>query len=80
MNDTHPEVAEKIHELTMARSGAERLPIGSKMFDAARAIVIASKPKDLSEDEFKRRSFEGIYGAPLEDFLTGAVKDYLLKS
>jgi hypothetical protein len=79
MNDTHPEVEEKIHEMMMARSGAGRLPIGSKMFDGAR-VVIASKPKDLSKDEFKRRLFEGIYGAPLEDFLTGAVNDYLLKS
>jgi len=69
MNDTPPEIEEKVHEMMMARSGAERLIMGSRMFDAARAIVIASLPKDLPEDELKRRLFERIYGQPLEHFL-----------
>ena len=53
----------------MARSGAERLLMGSRMFDAARAMVLASLPKDLPEEELKRRLFERIYGAPMEDFV-----------
>jgi hypothetical protein len=69
MNDTSPEIEAKVHEMMMARSGAERLIMGSRMFDAARAIVIASLPKDLPEDELKRRLFERIYGQPLEHFL-----------
>jgi len=45
MNDTPPEIEKKIHEMMMARSGAERLIMGSSMFDAARRIVLASLPK-----------------------------------
>ena len=69
MNDTTPEIAEKVHEMMMARTGAERLIMGSAMFDLARKIVLASLPKDLSEEELKRRLFERIYGQPLEKFL-----------
>jgi hypothetical protein len=56
--------------MMMARSGAERLIMGSLMFDAARQVVLASLPKDLPEAELKRRLFERIYGEPLENFLT----------
>lgn len=69
MNDTTPEIAEKVHEMMMARTGAERLIMGSAMFDLARKIVLASLPKDLSDEELKRRLFERIYGQPLEKFL-----------
>lgn len=69
MNDTPPEIEEKVHEMMMACSGAERLIMGSRMFDAARAIVIASLPKDLPKEELKRRLFERLYGQPLESFL-----------
>jgi len=69
MNDTTPEIEKKVHEMMMARSGAERLIMGSAMFDLARKIVLASLPKDLSDEELKRRLFERIYGQPLESFL-----------
>ena len=72
MNDTPPEIEKRIHEMMMARSGAERLIMGSSMFDAARRIVLASLPKDLSDEELKRRLFERIYGQPLESFLDDA--------
>jgi hypothetical protein len=65
-----PEIEKKVHEMMMARSGAERLIMGSLMFDAARQVVLASLPKDLPEEELKRRLFERIYGEPLENFLT----------
>ncbi|MDX6382669.1 MAG: hypothetical protein QOK48_242 [Blastocatellia bacterium] len=72
MNDTTPEIAEKIHEMMMARSGTERLVMGSAMFDMARRIVQASLPKDLSEHEMKSLLFERIYGQSLENFLEDA--------
>ena len=72
MNDTTPEIEKKVHEMMMARSGAERLIMGSAMFDLARKIVLASLPKDLSDEELKRRLFERIYGQPLESFLEDA--------
>ena len=70
MNDTPLEIEERFREMMMARSGAERLIMGASMFDAAREIVLASLPKDLPEEELKRRLFERIYGAPLETFLS----------
>lgn len=69
MNDTLPEIDQKMHEMIMARSGAERLTMGASMFESARAIIIASLPKNLPEDEFRRQLFQRIYGAPLEEFL-----------
>ena len=72
MTDTTPEIEKKIHEMMMARSGAERLIMGSSMFDSARRIVLASLPRDLSDEELKRRLFERIYGQPLESFLDDA--------
>lgn len=73
MNDTPPEIEERFREMMMARSGAERLIMGASMFDAARTIVLASLPKDLPEEELKRRLFERIYGAPMEQFVASAV-------
>jgi hypothetical protein len=64
MNDTSPEIAELVRQRLMARTGAERFVMGSRMFDAARAVVIASLPPGLSADELKRRLFERIYGLP----------------
>ncbi len=51
----------------MARSGAERMIMGASMFDTARAIVLASLPKDLPPEELKRKLFTRIYGAPIEE-------------
>lgn len=62
MNDTSPEVAALVRERLLARSGAERLLMGSRMFDAARAMVLASFPSGLSEIEIKRRLCERLYG------------------
>jgi hypothetical protein len=71
MNDTPPEIEQKVREMMMARSGAERLIMGASMFDTARRIILASLPKDLPEEELKRRLFERIYGQTLESFLEG---------
>jgi hypothetical protein len=73
MNDTTPEIQQKFREMLMARSGAERLVMGASMFDAARAMVLASLPKDLPKEELEQRLFQRIYGAPMEDFLDGAI-------
>ena len=65
MTDTPPEVAEMVRARLMALSGAERLRMGVDMFEAARRMVLASLPADLSDSERKRRLFERIYGEPL---------------
>jgi hypothetical protein len=72
MNDTSPEVEQKIFEMIMSRSGEERFMMGVRSFDAAREIILASLPKDLPEDELKRMLFERIYGAPMEYFVPSA--------
>jgi hypothetical protein len=72
MNDV-PRKVEKITE-----PGAEGVIEGCRMFDEYRAKIIASLPKDLSEEEFKRQLFERIYGAPMEDFLSGKINDSMI--
>jgi hypothetical protein len=64
MNDTPPEIAEMVRQRMMTRSGAERFVMGARMFDAARAMVLASLPANLPPQELKRRLFERIYGQP----------------
>ena len=56
-------------------SGAEGVILGCKMFDEFRAEIVASLPKDFSEEEFKKELFRRIYGASMEDFLSGAIDD-----
>ena len=62
MNDTNPEVAALIRQKLMERSGAERITMASGMFEAAKAMVLASLPAGLTEIEVKRRLVERIYG------------------
>ena len=53
MNDTSPEISALVRERLLARSGAERVLMGSRMFDVARAMVLASFPSGLSELEIR---------------------------
>ena len=62
MNDTPPEIAEMVRGRLMALSGAERLRMGAESFEAARRMVLASLPPDLTETERKRLLFQRIYG------------------
>ncbi len=65
MTDTSPEIAEMVRARLMELSGAERFLMGVRMFDAARRMVIASLPDDLTETERKRQLFQRIYGESL---------------
>jgi len=65
MTDTPPEIAEMVRKMIMARSGEERFMMGVNSFEAARAIVLASLPENLSPEELKRQLFQRIYGVPL---------------
>ena len=66
MSDTPPGIASLVRERLMARSGAERVLMGSRMFDAARAIALASFPPGLSEIEVKVRLCERLYGQEVD--------------
>ncbi|MBM3877460.1 MAG: hypothetical protein FJ386_12170 [Verrucomicrobia bacterium] len=65
MTDTAPEIADLVRQRLMARSGSERFVMGVRMFDAARAVVLASLPTDLTPLEQKRRLYERLYGQPV---------------
>ena len=69
MKDTSPEIEQLVRERIMARSGSERFVMGALMFDAARKMIIASLPKDISTEELRARLFERIYGCKLEEFV-----------
>ena len=62
MNDTPPRIQEMVRKKLMARSGEERLIMGSLMFDAAREMILASLPPNLSLPERKRMLFQRLYG------------------
>lgn len=65
MTDTSPEIAELVRRKLMARSSEERFLMGVRMFDAARAMALASLPAGLAPDELKRQLFQRLYGQPL---------------
>jgi hypothetical protein len=62
MNDTDPEIEQLVRRRLMERSGEERLIMGSRMFDVARTMILASFPADLSPIEVKVRLCERLYG------------------
>lgn len=62
VTDTSPEIAAAVRERIMKFSGAERFIMGAQMFESARAVVLASLPKDISEAERRRILFERLYG------------------
>jgi hypothetical protein len=62
MNDTDPKIAEIVRQRLLERPGAERVLMGSQMFDAARAMVLASFPEGLSDIEIKACLCRRFYG------------------
>jgi hypothetical protein len=62
MNDTSPEIDALYFEMLMARSGGERMMMASRMFDAARDMILASLPPGLSDIEIKRALCQRLYG------------------
>jgi hypothetical protein len=65
MRDTPPEIGQMVRDRMMARSGEERMIMGAQMFEAAREMVKASLPRDLSEADWKRLFFKRVYGEEL---------------
>ncbi len=67
MNDTSPEVEKLMRQKLMAMSGEERFIRGALMFDAARAMVLASLDPGLEGIELKRALYRRIYGESLPE-------------
>ena len=66
MNDTDPQITEIVRRRLMARSGAERVLMGSQMFEVAKAMVLASFPDGLTELEVKKRLCKRLYGQEVD--------------
>jgi hypothetical protein len=66
MNDTDPEIEQLVRQRLMERSGAERVVMGSRMFDVAKAMILASFPPDLTPLEVKERLCERLYGDDID--------------
>jgi len=62
MNDTAPEVQDKIDYIYKNKSGEEKLLIALSMFETAREIVISSLPNNLTERELRKALFLRFYG------------------
>ena len=67
VTDTSPEVATMVRDRIMSLSGAERFIIGARMYESARAVVLASLPGNISQPERRRILYERFYGEPLPD-------------
>ena len=65
MDDTTEDIRRYVRERYARLTGAERLLIGAQMFETARAFVLASIPRSVSERERRRRLCERFYGAAL---------------
>jgi hypothetical protein len=66
MNDTNPEIEQLVRLRLLERSGTDRMIMGSRMFDAAKAMILASFPPDLTPLEIKERLCERIYGDEID--------------
>lgn len=66
MNDTDPEIEQLVRRRLLERSGEERVLMGSRMFDLAKTMILASFPPDLSPLEIKVRLCERLYGDEID--------------
>jgi hypothetical protein len=67
MTDTSPEIEKMQFEMMMKLSANQRIAMACEMFMAARELIIASLPKNLSERELKAQYYQMMYGEPLPD-------------
>lgn len=62
MDDTSPKIAAMVRQMLLAHSGAERVAMGSQMFEVARTMMLASFPPGLSDIEIKLWLCRRLYG------------------
>jgi len=66
MNDTAPEIARLVRQRMLERSGAERMLMGSQMFDTAKTMIVASLPDGLTPLEIKEQLCRRLYGDEID--------------
>jgi len=67
MNDTIPEIENKLNQIYLGKSGEEKLLIALQMFETARKIVVSSLPENVSEEEVRKELFLRFYGNDFDD-------------
>ncbi len=70
MNDTSREFEMMVARRYAGTLPAERVRMAAEMFDAARALALASFPAGLAPDEVRRRLCERFYGELAEKAFT----------
>lgn len=65
MDDTGPEIARLVRQRLLERSGLERMMMGSRMFDVAKTMIVASLPEGLTPLEIKEQLCKRLYGDEL---------------
>lgn len=65
MNDTSPAMEKLQIEMMLKLGAKKRIELAGEMFMAARQLILASLPKNLSEREAKKRYYQQMYGVPL---------------
>jgi hypothetical protein len=66
VNDTDPKIAELVRRRLLERSGVERMVMASRMFDVAKAMIVASLPPGLTPLEIKEKLCERLYGSEID--------------
>ena len=61
MSDTSPEIEHMVRSRYSAMQPVERFMIGVRMFESARAIVLASLPAGQSAEDLRRMLCERLY-------------------
>ena len=67
MQDTSIEMQRIYHNLLMSKTGEERFLMGISMFQIAKELVLASFPKDLSEEHKRILLMKRFYGREINE-------------
>ena len=67
MNDTTPEIEKIQFEMMMKMPADRRIALACEMFMSSRELFLNSLPKNLSENEIKKKLFYRTYGENLPD-------------
>lgn len=80
MKDTSAEFEKLYHKLLKEKSGEERFLMGLRMGDAARKMVLASFPQNLTEVEKRIKLFIRYYGNDFSDEVTKEIINEIEKN
>lgn len=80
MDDTSQSMKELFHRKLMELSGEERVAMGARMFESARALVVASFPDRFSPAERLYNIFLRFYGRDIDPAIHERIKHRIFDS